>query len=235
MQPEIIEIGVVEMDLQTLETTRENSYFVRPKRWEITERCTELTGIIKDDIQNARPFPAVIEALKEEFVPGKAQCCAWGHDASLIASTCQAHGFKTPLRYRMDMSRLVQELFLLKQTPGLRDAVEMLGLDFDGVPHGALVDAQNTARVHAALIHRMRREPDPIRSPVKQLIEMSPITFFGEKLRRAIGPLKPAEEPNHCEERGEPTKAWVLAPGEVREERDRLIKEISKSAGNSQN
>lgn len=220
MQPEIIEIGVVEMDLQTLEITRENSYFVRPKRWEITERCTELTGIIKDDIQNARPFPSVIEALKEEFMPGKAQCCAWGHDASLLASTCQAHGFKTPLRYRVDLSRLFQELFLLKQTPGLRDAVEILGLGFDGVPHGALIDARNTARVHAELVRRMRREPDPITSPVKQLIEASPITSFGEKLRRAIGPFQPAEEPNHREERGKSAQAWVLPPGEVRDERD---------------
>jgi inhibitor of KinA sporulation pathway (predicted exonuclease) len=193
MRQEIIEIGLVEMDLHTLEITRESAHFVRPKRWEISDRCTKMTGITKDDIQNARPFPAVIEALKEEFVPSKAQCCAWGHDADLVASTCQAHGFKTPLRYQVDMSRLFQELFLLKQTPGLRDAVEMLGLDFDGVPHGALVDARNTARVHAAVIRRMRQQLEP--PSIEQTVEANLVTSFGEKLRRAISKENPSDFP----------------------------------------
>lgn len=188
MKPEIIEIGVVEMNLHTLKITRESSYFVRPKRWEISQHCTELTGITKDDIQKARSFPEVLQLLKEEFTPGKALCGAWGNDANLIEATCHAYGIKTPLRYRLDLSQLFPWLVLLKQTPSLRDAIAMLGLEFDGVPHGALVDARNTARIHAALIHRMRREPDPVAASVKPAIEASPITPFGEKLRRAIAP-----------------------------------------------
>jgi inhibitor of KinA sporulation pathway (predicted exonuclease) len=202
MRQDIIEIGVVEMDLQALEITRENSYFVRPKRWEISELCTDLTGITKDDIQRARPFPDVIDSLTQEFTPSKALCCAWGHDASLIASTCQTHGLKTPLRYRLDLSQLFQWLFLSKQTPSLQHAVEMLGMEFDGVPHGALVDARNTARVHAAVIRRMRREPDPVAAPVKPAIEASPITPFGEKLRRVIGPFQLVEQPSSRGDKG---------------------------------
>jgi inhibitor of KinA sporulation pathway (predicted exonuclease) len=220
MRQEIIEIGVVEMDLQTLEITRERAQFVRPRRWEISDRCTELTGITEDDIRDARPFPEVITSLTEEFSPAKALCCTWGNDAGLIASACQAHGLKTPLRYLLDLAQLLQGLFLLKDTPSLQHAIEILGLGFDGIPHGALADARNTARVHAAVIRRMRREPDPIRSPVKQLIETSPITSFGEKLRRAIGPFQPAKEPNHREEGGKPAQAWLLPPGEVRDEGD---------------
>ena len=49
MRQEIIEIGVVEMDLQTLEITRERARFVRPRRWEISDRCTELTGITEGE------------------------------------------------------------------------------------------------------------------------------------------------------------------------------------------
>jgi inhibitor of KinA sporulation pathway (predicted exonuclease) len=196
MRQEVIEIGVVEMDLQTLEITHESSHFVRPKRWEISDRCTELTGITKDDIKDARPFPEVLASLTEEFSPSKALCCTWGNDAGLIASTCQAHGLKTPLRYLLDLARLFEGLFLLKQTASLRSAVDMLDLEFDGVPHGALVDARNTARVHAAVIRRMRREPDPVAAPVKPAIEAAPITPFGEKLRRVIGPFQLVEGPS---------------------------------------
>lgn len=186
MRQEIIEIGVVEMDLQTLEITRESARFVRPRRWEISERCTKLTGITTDDIKSARPFPEVIAAVTQEFSPAKTLCCAWGNDGGLIAAACHEHGLKTPLRYRLDLSQLFQSVFLLRQTPSLHNTVEMLGLNFDGVPHGALADARNTARVHAAVIRRMRREPDLVAPPVKQLVEASPTTSFGEKLRSAL-------------------------------------------------
>jgi inhibitor of KinA sporulation pathway (predicted exonuclease) len=71
MKQEIIEIGVCEMDLTTLEITRSKSYFVRPRRWEISAKCTQITGITTDDIRTARPFPEIILALTEEFeLPG---------------------------------------------------------------------------------------------------------------------------------------------------------------------
>src|ERR1700722_19196908 len=83
MRQEIIEIGIVEMDLQTLEITRESAHFVRPRRWEISDRCTELTGITRDDIKDARPFSEVIATVTREFSPARTLSCAWGNDAGL--------------------------------------------------------------------------------------------------------------------------------------------------------
>ena len=99
--------------------------------------------------------------MTEQFAPSRALCCTWGDDASLIAATCQAHGLKTLLRNLLDLSQLFQGLFQLKQRASLQNAVEMLGMGSDGVPQRALVDAHNTARIHAAIIRRMRRKPDP--------------------------------------------------------------------------
>lgn len=187
MRQEIIEIGVVEMDLRTLRITRERSHFVRPRRWEISDLCTELTGITEGDIKSARPFPEVLASLIEEFLPSKALCCTWGNDAGLIAAACQSHGLRTPLRYLLDLAHLTQGLFLHRQTPGLGEAVGMLGMEFGGVPHGALVDARNTAQVHAAIIRRMRRQPESLPSSVQQTDEAAaPATPFGEKLRQAL-------------------------------------------------
>ena len=166
LKQEIIEIGIAEMDLQTLEITREASYLVRPRRWEISNRCTDLTGITRDDIQAARPFPAILKLMTADFSPSNALCCAWGNDAELIASTCRIHGAKSPLRNCVDLAHLIHRLFLLEQQASLRDAVRMLGMEFDGIPHSALVDARNTARIHAAVIRRLRREPDP--PPVRE-------------------------------------------------------------------
>jgi inhibitor of KinA sporulation pathway (predicted exonuclease) len=186
MRQEIIEIGMVEMDLQTLEITREKSHFVRPKRWEISDQCTKLTGIAKDDIRSARPFPEVLASLTEEFSPSRALCCTWGNDGGLIAASCREHGLRSPLRNLLDLAQLLQGLLLLKQTPSLRKAVTMLALEFAGVPHGALADARNTASVHAAVLRRMRREadPPPFSQPTAESLVLTP---FGVKLRDALG------------------------------------------------
>jgi inhibitor of KinA sporulation pathway (predicted exonuclease) len=186
MKPEIIEIGIVEMDLATLEIPREKSYFVRPRRWEISSLCTNLTGITETDIQSGRPFVEVLTALTEEFAPSQALCCTWGNDAALIADACQTIGLKAPLRNLLDLAYLFQRLFLLKQPTGLSSAIQMLGFDFEGVPHGALMDARNTARLHAAIIRRMRGDPNPPPpSPVEPTrIEVNSV--FAKKLRNAF-------------------------------------------------
>jgi inhibitor of KinA sporulation pathway (predicted exonuclease) len=87
MKQEIIEIGIVEMDLGTLEITRSRSYFVRPRPWEISAKCTQLTGITREDVRKAPAFPEVILALAEEFAPANGLCCTWGDDAALIQET----------------------------------------------------------------------------------------------------------------------------------------------------
>ena len=194
MKQEIIEIGIVEMDLVTLGVTRDRSYFIRPRRWEISTCCANLTGITKDNIQSGRPFVDVLTALTEEFAPSQALCCAWGDDAALIAATCHSNGFKTPLRNLLNLAHLFQHLFALKQLAKLSNAVQILGLDFDGVPHGALADARNTARVHAAIIRRMRREPDRTLGSMVEPTSIELNSVFSEKLRNAFTSIRKTTE-----------------------------------------
>jgi len=83
--------------------------------------------------------------------------------------------------------QLFQGLFLLRQTAGLRSAVEMLGLEFGGVPHGALVDARNAARVHAAVIRRMRRQPH----------QLAKVQFLLHLMIGCTGPLGRSMDESH--------------------------------------
>jgi inhibitor of KinA sporulation pathway (predicted exonuclease) len=64
MRQEIIEIGIVEMDLLTLAVTEEASYFIRPRRWEISPMCTRLTGITSEDISKAM----IVSAMTDELI-----------------------------------------------------------------------------------------------------------------------------------------------------------------------
>ena len=186
LKQEIIEVGVIEMDLETLNITREAAYFVRPRRWEVSSACTQLTGITSADIQSARPFAEVLTTLTEQFQPSGKICGTWGEDAALIARTCNSQGIKSPLRNLLDVSQFFQRALLLRQQVGLGKAVEMLGFDFDGVPHGALADARNTAWVHAAIIRRMRREADSPPLPARERKEVAGLSVFAEKLRQCL-------------------------------------------------
>ncbi len=186
MKQEIIEIGIVEMDLETLDITGGAAYFVRPRQWDISEECTKLTGISKEEIRTARPFREVLTAIKEQFRPSGKIRGTWGDDAALIARTCRSEGVDSPFRSLLDVGHLFKIAFLLKQQASVSKAVEMLDLGFDGVSHSALVDARNTARVHAAITRRMRREPDPPRLPDKEPTAAASRGIFAAKLSQCL-------------------------------------------------
>jgi len=186
MQPEIIEIGIVEMDLDTLEVVQEAAYFVRPRRWEISIKCTNLTGITADDVRNAPPLGEVLATLTQRFEPQQKACCAWGEDVSVIAKTCKRHGLVSPFRRPINLATVFQGALATKDQKSLGAAVQMLGLEFDGVPHGALPDARNTARVHACILRRMRGVPDPLPPQAINNDEVVPLSPFAHKLIKVL-------------------------------------------------
>jgi len=55
-------------------------------------------------------------------------------------------------------------------------------MHFDGIPHGALTDARNTARLHAAILRRIRRDPDPVLPPICDREEVVSLSPFAENL-----------------------------------------------------
>lgn len=190
MKQEVIEIGAVAMDLTDLKITLEASYYVRPRRWDISQKCTWLTGITKEDIRSAPPFDEVIAKFTSIFDPRGRLCGTWGNDAALIEEACRAVGLKSPLRNIVDIGHLFQRAFLLKQQMSLQGAANFLGIEFDGVPHSALADARNTALIHAAIIRRMRREPEPLAAvPHPEPASPRKLSAFGEKLSRSLAKL----------------------------------------------
>jgi inhibitor of KinA sporulation pathway (predicted exonuclease) len=189
MQQEIIEIGIVEMDLAKLDISQEASYFVRPRRWEISPKCTMLTGITDDDIRRATPLNDVLGVITKNFQPTNKPCCTWGDDLLVIERTCSSAGLVSPFRRPVDLSKVFQGAFVTKDQVSLSAAIQMLGLEFDGVPHGALPDARNTARLHAAILRRMRREPDPEPIPAVETNEVAPLSPFAQRLATAANSL----------------------------------------------
>lgn len=133
-----------------------SSVCVRPRRWEISEKCTALTGITAEDVKSARPLAEVVAPIAEQFAPLPNACCAWGDDVAVLAAKCKAVGIEPPFRRSVDLSLLLQQLLVAPGQMSLSAAMEFFGLEFDGVPHGALADTRNGARLHAAILQAAR-------------------------------------------------------------------------------
>jgi inhibitor of KinA sporulation pathway (predicted exonuclease) len=124
--------------------------------------------------------------LSEKFNPANKPCFTWGDDVSVMARTCKSLGLVSPFRRPIDLAKIFNGVFATKEQTSLGKAIQMLGLEFDGVPHGALPDARNTAHVHASVLRRMRREPDPVASPVGVRVETVSLSPFAQKLSQCL-------------------------------------------------
>jgi inhibitor of KinA sporulation pathway (predicted exonuclease) len=181
--PEIIEVGIVELDVVSLEIVRETNYLVRPQR-EISRRCTRITGLAGDDFKGAKPFKEVIADICAQW-PGKPTGIAWGDDGAILERACRQFHVAMPFRRFIDLSQVLRDVLLLQNPMGLRGAVDMLGLSFDGCAHMAVADARNAARIHAEMIRRLRMPPANSASGPGGPKPASP-TWFAEVLERAL-------------------------------------------------
>ena len=181
-KPEIIEIGAVEMNLSDLTIVREAAYLIRPRHLDVSTRCTNLTGIVLQDLRSAPRFSEALARFVSDFTPGEKLCCCWGRDADLLRAECRECHTAFPLRNVMDVGQLFWHLSLLKLQPSLQNAVAMMDLAFVGVPHTALADARNTALVHAAILRRQRRQAEPIVQGANPPVGTPRSTLLAEKL-----------------------------------------------------
>jgi inhibitor of KinA sporulation pathway (predicted exonuclease) len=148
---EIIEIGAVVQDSLTFQIEAEFATFVRPVRHpRLTAFCTELTGIVQTEVEDAPPFPEAIGAMKQ-WMSGfeDALFCSWGdYDRNQFLQDCKYHGVAYSFRsgHRNLKAEFTRFLNLGKKL-GVAGALRHLGLRFEGTHHRGLDDARNIARI----------------------------------------------------------------------------------------
>jgi len=153
---DIIQIGLVEADLQNLYITRHEGFIVRPAKINISAFCTELTGITEEQVRRAARFSERISTIVRAYGPGSKLCFTWGDDARDIANACLDSQIRDPFNF-CNLAWLYRCSFGIKRNVGLVNALKSFGLEFEGRQHDAMWDAYNTARVHMAMIERLRQ------------------------------------------------------------------------------
>jgi inhibitor of KinA sporulation pathway (predicted exonuclease) len=150
-QMETIEIGLVVIDLETLEVIDEFQSFVRPQiNPVLTDFCKKLTSIQQADVDSAGTYAEVGQELGT-FISRypNAAWASWGdydarqleRDAGFAACPSLLSGLQ-----HFNVRKWHKELYD-NQPKGLKQTVEAMGLAWQGTYHRGIDDARNVASI----------------------------------------------------------------------------------------
>lgn len=156
--PDIIEVGIAEVNNEDLSVLRSGRFLVRPERSRLDGFCSGLTGISPDELtRNGRPFREVCRSIDREWAPRHKTWAAWGKDRLALEEAASFHGITNPFSAsHIDLGHLYDLFSGARQRVGLRAAMESLGLEPEGEQHRAEDDAVGAAQVYIALAKRLR-------------------------------------------------------------------------------
>jgi inhibitor of KinA sporulation pathway (predicted exonuclease) len=146
---EIIEIGAASLASET-PTESEFSSFVRPiHEPTLSAFCMGLTGIRQKEIDSAADFSKVFPRFLRWAGDETYRLCSWGaFDLLQFKTDCARHGLPVPPEFSTHIN-LKQEFARLKgvRPCGVKRALALSGLAFEGRHHRAIDDARNIARL----------------------------------------------------------------------------------------
>ena len=150
---ETIEIGAVKFNDNIM--IDEFQTFIRPIETPITNFCTALTGINKNTLVLAPLFP---EAYKN-FISwtclenNQPLFCSWGfYDKKQIIYDCRRHNiqYKEILNHvslKHELPKIYEKSKLPSRGIGMKRALNLLNIPFEGKHHRAIDDAKNISKI----------------------------------------------------------------------------------------
>lgn len=147
---EIIEIGAVILDENYNYLSKFTQFVKPPDNMVLTEYCTDLTTITQADINSAPPLSVAISKLEEWMGPVDGiTFCSWGYfDKAQLINECNLHGIDYPftddhINIKIKFSTKLNRT----KKMGVKKALRILGIPFEGTPHRGVDDAIMIAKI----------------------------------------------------------------------------------------
>ena len=148
---EIIEVGIVQVDVRALEIIKEESYFAVPVENPVSEFCTQLTGITRDMImKNGYSLKYVLTKMENEFGTKKHEWGSWGdYDRLQFERECPRKRLNYPFgRTHINLKYWLSQITGQKRQRNVQGMLDFLHKPFDGRDHRAIDDAKNIAGIY---------------------------------------------------------------------------------------
>jgi inhibitor of KinA sporulation pathway (predicted exonuclease) len=155
---EIIEIGITEVDIQSLKLLRTKSILVKPQSSKISQFCTELTTLTQSQVDSGLTLFQACEELKLRFKSLSRMWLSWGdYDRNQFTKNCRDYNIKYPFNKRhMNIRSMFSILYGFEEEPNMEEALEYLELPLIGVPHRGDDDSKNIANIFISLLRKFR-------------------------------------------------------------------------------
>jgi len=153
---EIIEIGIAQLDLKTLEIEKSEGILVRPSVSRISTSCTQLTSITPDMVELAPPFSDAVTLLEKEWNTHWFFWASYGEfDRTVFERQCENFNVNYPFgAQHINVKAVIRSVY--PKVKGLGSAIKQMNMEFDGRPHRGVDDARNIALLYAKLIQKLR-------------------------------------------------------------------------------
>lgn len=156
---DIIEIGVVALDLASLEAAQKRSLLVRPARSTVSAFCTELTTLTQRDVEAGTSLDEACRILRKEYDGPNRIWASYGeYDRDMLQRCCADLGVGYPFGHLHLNVKTLTGVALGRPIPfGMAGALEALGLPLVGTHHRGADDAWNIAQILAHILGGARR------------------------------------------------------------------------------
>jgi inhibitor of KinA sporulation pathway (predicted exonuclease) len=146
---EIIEIGLCVMDAATGEREEPRAILIKPQRSKLSDYCIQLTTLTPEMLADGIDFAEARALLREEYESHRRTWASYGdYDRLQFLEQCEAWGVPYPFgRTHINVKNLLALKMGLEREVGLRRAMKLLDMPFEGVLHRGMDDAWNIAAV----------------------------------------------------------------------------------------
>jgi inhibitor of KinA sporulation pathway (predicted exonuclease) len=162
---EIVEIGACKVDLDSKTITDQFQIYISPRSGYVTKSTRKFINMTKEDVKTAVPFRTGIQKFSE-WLGEDYYLCSWGKDDRLhIVNQCARNKIK--LDWFKNYNDIQQQIGQIlspdpKNQLGLKNALELAGIEAVGQAHRGIDDAVNTAELLIKYIDQVKLETNTV-------------------------------------------------------------------------
>ena len=157
---EIIEIGAVMVEAQSLTILDKFQTFIRPVRYSIlTKFCKSLTSITQAQVEQTPGYVEAILLLKQWLSNyPNAVFGSWGdYDLNQFKQDSKFHNVPFPIAYpHVNLKRQFSVSLGLPKRYGMAEALQLAGIELEGTHHRGIDDARNITKLLPFILGRQQ-------------------------------------------------------------------------------
>ena len=149
MVQEILDIGLVEIDLVNKKIIKQDKFLIKPEMSNVSNFCTKLTSITNEQVEkHGISLYKAFSHLDSKYNLKESHWGSWGvFDKTHLTKECKLKGIEFPFsKNHKDIQKCFSKLQQNKnRLYSVENALKEIGIQFEGTPHRADIDAYNTA------------------------------------------------------------------------------------------